>query len=341
MRREAMALAREQRPDAVLVTTYPTYPAMIGAAIKRTLGVPFVLDLQDPWVGAWGKDVGPGGAPDLRSRASRALATHLEHKVATSADALMSVTTRTMRELTTRVPAAAAKPMLEVPIGFEPADWVHVRRDGIPNVVFTPDEGCFDVCAVGTLLPTAGDGLDAFLRGVVDTLATVVLPRRLRVWFVGTSNESRADAAQIVVPRAERFGLREIVAEHAPRLAYFDALRVLRDADAVLVLGSAEPHYTPSRVFPALASRRPVIARLNPASPAWALLEEARASRPIELIASTSDTGEQSRGFARALATFAGRSERHSAADDTPLAGSTGEVLAQRVAAFLDRVCAS
>lgn len=335
LRRMAMHLARTERFDAVLVTTYPTYPALIGAAVKEAFGLPFVLDLQDPWVGAWGRDVGPGGKPDWRSRASRALATRLEARTA-YADALMSVTRRTMADLVGRVPAAGALPQLELPIGWEPADWARVRHDGILNPLFDPRDGVTHICAVGTLLPTAIDGLRALLAGV-SMLASRQDVRRLKIWFVGTSNERRDDAPAIVRPLALAAGVAGIVAEHPPRLAYFDALRVLRDAHAVLVLGSAEPHYTPSRIFPALASRRPIIARLHRASPAWQVLAGAAMSRPIALIAADSSAPEPP-AFAEALTRVLAAPGLVAQHDDAPLAAFTGSALASRVATLLDRV---
>jgi hypothetical protein len=137
---------------------------------------------------------------------------------------------------------------------------------------------------------------------------------------------------------AQQAGVDSIAAEHPSRFSYFDALRVLQHAHAVLVLGSGEPHYTPSRVFPALASRRPIIARLHPASPASQLLQSASGSRPVHLIAWSADENQQALAFAEAL-TKVSRCNRHCGAiDDGPLAPFTGEALAQRVATLLDRV---
>jgi hypothetical protein len=337
LRRMAMQLARHERLDAVLVTTYPTYPGLIGAALKRSLQMPFVLDLQDPWVGAWGRDVGPGGRPDLRSRASRRVAVTLEQRAAGAADALMSVTARTIEDLVARVPAARALPQLELPIGWEPRDWAQVRGEGRGNVLFDPRDGRMHVCAVGTMLPTALDGLRAFLHGVSHVVQSAELRSRLRVWFVGTSNERRVDAPSMVRPLADAAGLGDIVTEHAPRLAYFDALRVLRDAHAVLVIGSGEPHYTPSRVFPALASRRPVIARLHTASPACQLLASAASTRPVELLPWSRDPDGQARAFAAALTRLLERPQPD-APDDRQLQPFTGDFLARQLADLLDEV---
>ena len=75
LRRAAWDLLERDRFDAVFITIYPTYPAVLGPMIKRRFGMPFVLDYQDPWVGAWGRDVGGGanGAVDFKSRSTRAI----------------------------------------------------------------------------------------------------------------------------------------------------------------------------------------------------------------------------------------------------------------------------
>lgn len=338
LRQMAMQLARTERFDATLVTTYPTYPALIGAAMKRSFGVPFVLDFQDPWVGAWGKDVGPSGMPDARSRASRALAVRLEARAARAADAMMSVSRRTLQDLVARVPIAGAVPQLEVPIGWEPADWSRIRNDRRPNPLFARDSGTIYICAVGTLLPTAFEGLRAFLDGVSSVGGDCALRRRLKICFVGTSNERRAAAPSRVRPLAEAAGISDMVLEHPPRLAYFDALRVLRDAHAILVLGSGEPHYTPSRVFPALASRRPVIAQLHRESPASQLLASAAPSRPVELIHWSANGAAQARAFADALLRIVSGSWGQMPHDDAPLAPFTGAAMASQVGRLLDRV---
>src|SRR5438067_3995579 len=49
LRRTAYRVVRTERFDAVFVTIHPTYPALVGAMLKRSVGLPFVLDYQDPW----------------------------------------------------------------------------------------------------------------------------------------------------------------------------------------------------------------------------------------------------------------------------------------------------
>src|SRR4051812_44210220 len=46
--RVCRALLARERFDALFITIYPTYPALLGPMLKRRFGVPFVLDYQDP-----------------------------------------------------------------------------------------------------------------------------------------------------------------------------------------------------------------------------------------------------------------------------------------------------
>ena len=72
-----------------------------------------------------------------------------------------------------------------------------------------------------------------------------------------------------------------MVTEHPHRIGYVDTLNHLTHADAVVVLGSTEPHYTPSKIFQGALSRRPVLAVLHEASTAVAMVRQARAGRVV------------------------------------------------------------
>src|SRR5579864_7289652 len=73
LRRACRAEMARVHYSVLFITVYPVYPALLGPRLKAEFGVPFVLDYQDPWVGAWGLTVGGGkdGAADWKSRAAR------------------------------------------------------------------------------------------------------------------------------------------------------------------------------------------------------------------------------------------------------------------------------
>jgi glycosyltransferase involved in cell wall biosynthesis len=279
-------LAREHF-DAVFITIYPTYPALLGPLLKRRFKFVFVLDYQDPWVGEWGRSAGPGldGRPDFKSRASRFVASGLEPYALRAADAVTAVSCATYEQALARTPRATPLASAELPIGWDRRDLEFLDQGARRASIFPiDDDGLVHLSYVGTLLPTGLDTLRAVLAAVAALRATSPAAARLRLHFFGTSNQRTSDAPQRVIPVAAEYGLLDVVTESAPRLDYFEALRVLRDSTAVLLMGSSERHYTPSKVFPALVAERPVVAVLHAASNASDLLQRIGRAPTVRLI---------------------------------------------------------
>jgi hypothetical protein len=274
-------LARE-RYDVLFVTVYPVYPALLGPLLKRRFKFGFVLDYQDPWVGEWGLTVGggPDGSPDFKSRASRRLGTILEPIAVGAADAITAVSPRTYEDVLARTRAAPVCRAL--PLGWEAAD---LSAAAPVNPYFTAADGYINLCYVGTLLPTGTGTLDALLAaaGLVRDREPA-LYARLRLWFIGTSNQSSGRVASRVLPRAREMHVDDVVREVPERIGYTQALAVLRDASGILLLGSREPHYTASKLYPALLAKRPLLAIFHDASTVVDLLRRAGRAPSVRLV---------------------------------------------------------
>jgi glycosyltransferase involved in cell wall biosynthesis len=283
--RGASDLLSREHFDAVFITIYPTYPALLGPLLKRRFSFAFVLDYQDPWVGEWGRSAGPGvdGRPDFKSRASRFVAARMEPYALKAADAVTAVSHVTYEQALERTPEAKPRATAELPIGWDRRDLEFVGN-GAGRIAVFPDDGLVHLSYVGTLLPTGIDTLRAVLAAVAALRASSPAAARLRLHFFGTSNQRTSDAPARVMPVAAAYGLLDVVTESAPRLDYFEALRVLRDSTAVLLMGSSERHYTPSKVFPALVAERPVVAVLHAASSASDLLHRIGRAPTVRLI---------------------------------------------------------
>lgn len=341
LRRSAARLLASERFDALFVTIYPTYPALLGPLLKRRFHVPFVLDYQDPWVGAWGQSVGPAanGRPDFKSRASRAAAKRLEPWALCAADAVTAVSRATYEQALARTPDARPRVTEELPIGWDRRDLDFLQS----RPAWFPADGLVHISYVGTLLPTGIDTLRAVLAALARIRNADSAARRLRLHFFGTSNQRTLvgnDAPARVMPIAAEYGLVDVVTERAPRLDYFDALQVLRDSTAVLLMGSSERHYTPSKIFPALMAKRPIVAALHRASPATTLLRDAGRPPAVRLI--TYDDAVPASGcvdaMAAALSAVAAEPRFcDSAIDLSALEALSASSLAVRLAAVLDR----
>ena len=344
LHRTCAALLRDETFDALFVTIYPAYPAMLGPLLKRRYRVPFVLDYQDPWVGSWGRTVGggPRGQVDAKSRLTRWLAERLEPVAVRAADAITAVSSETYEAVRSRNPALARTACLALPIGGEEADFQHVRARAGRNPYFDPSDGDVHICCVGTLLPL---GLET-LRAVLRALAVVRdhrphLYERIRLHFFGTSNETRADAPARVRPVADALGVGDHVEEVAARIPYSDAIAVQTQATALLLMGSAERHYTASKLYPGLLAARPLIAVYHEASSVCEILRRAMCPPSARLVTYDDKARAESRvdDLAAALSAVAADPSYDARAVDLEvLAGLSAHALAGRLAKLLDDV---
>ena len=285
LRRSCRTLLRRERFDALFITVYPVYPALFGAGLKAEFRVPFVLDYQDPWVGAWGLSVGggPGGAPDWKSRASRWLGTRLEPRAVDAADAIVAVSQGTIDGIVDRIPAAARVPHCVIPLGFEPGDFAALQDRPISAAHFDPADGQVHLCYVGTLLPTGVETVRLLLRGLERARRADPAAARLRLHFLGTSNQSRSDVHR-VLPIARDCGVADAVTEEPSRLDYLDALSVLIRASGIVLLGSSERHYTASKLYPALLAKRPILALFHEQSSVVSILRAAASEPTVRVV---------------------------------------------------------
>ena len=344
LRQACRALLARERFDALFITVYPVYPALFGAGLKAEFDLPFVLDYQDPWVGAWGLSVGggPGGAPDWKSRASRRLGTWLEPMAVNAADAIVAVSRGTIDGIVDRIPAAARVPHGVIPLGFDPDDFAALRARPPRTAHVDPADGLVHLCYVGTLLPTGVDTLRLLLRALDRARRDDPAAARVRLHFFGTSNQSESDAYR-VLPIAAECGVADAVTEAPSRLDYLDSLSALTHASGILLLGSSERHYTASKLYPALLAQRPILALFHEASSVVSILGAA-ASEPSVRVVTYGDGPPDDAHIAAAachLRAMAAACVYH--AGDVALDRVTdvsARQLARRLAAIFDRVAA-
>lgn len=279
--RALAGLAARDKLDFVLVTIPSNFLAPLGRLMRRRHGVPFGIDYQDPWINRWpGVDV-----PFSRAWASYRLATLLEPWAVKGASLITGMAPGYIAGMLERNPKVGETAVVAcMPMGIAPEDYELVRSLDRRPFLFDPRDGRFHIVYAGALLPAGIVVLDAFLAGVKELKAVFPdVASRLRVHFVGTGSSPDDPGGHRVRPRAERMGLGDLVDEHPQRISYVDALNHLAKSDAVLVLGSTEPHYTPSKVFQAMLSRRPVFAMLHEDSTSVDMLRSKHAGSVLTL----------------------------------------------------------
>jgi hypothetical protein len=285
--REASRLLEERKYDAVFITIFPTYPALLGPLLKSRFKIPFVLDYIDPWVSAWGQEVGGGknGAVDFKSRLTRSAALRLEPLAIRAADAVTAVSSGTYEMIRERIPELNRIPCAAIPYGGDTADFDHLRKTRRANKWFDSHDGNFHVCYVGTLLPLGFETLRAVFAGLATLRESAPdAYARIRIHFFGTSNQTAGDPEDRVIPVARESGVEDRISEYPLRVDYLDALTVQVDASAILLMGSSEPHYTASKLYPALLSGRPILAVYHDESSVAAIMRKVTAPPTAHLV---------------------------------------------------------
>jgi len=258
--------------DLLFVTMSPYYNALAGPELKKRFNVPLVVDFQDPWISRWGATLpkfSKGGISHL-------LATRLESRIIRHADHVTSVSEGANDETRARYPELPADALSALPIGGDAQDYDFLRHSAFAAQTSQKPENEFHFSYVGTLLPRGYPALRAVLMALRQVKQSQpALYRRLRFNFVGTSAQSNAESDFRVIPHASEFGVSECVVEVPQRLNYMQALKALVDADAVLVMGSDEPHYTASKLQPGLLAGRPLLAVFHESSSACGMVRRA------------------------------------------------------------------
>ena len=257
------------RADAVLITGSPYYPMLMAGWIRRRWNVPVVLDFQDPWV----SHVGANEPRWSKAGISHRLAVALEPHAVRNADFITSVSKRQNEEMAARYPWLDRTRMADIPIGGDPADFDALRdgtahdRSGTHRVTFS---------YVGTAMPRSQPLLRALFRGLAYMRAyNPCVAERLQFRFVGTSNQPNDSLTFRVRPLAESGGVADLVTEEPARIPFLDALRILAKTDVVLMIGSDEPHYTASKIYPGLMSGRPFLSIFHRMSSSHEILARA------------------------------------------------------------------
>jgi hypothetical protein len=255
-------LVRTRRIDLIYLPIPPNYSSLLGPVSRRLFGVPYVIDYIDPWV----TPMLSQERKSLKARTSHFLAGWLEPVAVRNVSGITGVAERYYGDVVRRHPRLKSVPLAGIPYGGEPLDHVlAAEQRGLCPLLDRPELRNRIVLAyAGALLPRAHDTLRALLRSCRDWVGSGdPVAARVRLLFVGTGARHNDPSSGLVAPIARECGAQEFVVEIADRQPYVDVLQMLHQVQAVMIVGSDEPHYTASKSFQALMSGRPILAILH------------------------------------------------------------------------------
>jgi hypothetical protein len=262
--------------------------ALLGPYLFKKTNVPYGIDYIDPWVHVF------PGSDKIFSRHwfTTQLATFLEPIAVKHALLITGVSEGYYKPVLERNPHLKIQALTTaMPYGGEESDHDFIRnRSREVSSPPLPSAGKFNpsTCKfiyAGAMLPKAYKPLEEVFKALSNlqqlslpsttstpstSSTSFSIPQPLQLNFIGTLGT--------IKPFAQKHNLLgSAVLEHPDRIPYLDVLSQLDTADAVFILGSTEPHYTPSKVYQAVLSGKPILAVLHEASTAVLVLRESRA----------------------------------------------------------------
>jgi hypothetical protein len=270
-------IIRAEGIDLVYFSTTMFLSMPLGRLWRRRFGVPYVLDIKDPWLSDY-YDTHPDAKAPPKYGIAKRLHAALEPWTMRRVGGLIAVSEAYIATLRRRYPWLAQEPCATIPFAGADDDFTFIDAHPQPNPIFTPGR----TVRHGVYVGRGGDDIAPALRilfSAIDaaTRADVSGPSRFELHFVGTDYATDARARQTVVPVARAVAPGLMVSERTARIPYFQALQVMRDADFLVLVGSDDPQYTASKIYPYLLARRPLVAVVHERSPLVPLLRDSGA----------------------------------------------------------------
>jgi hypothetical protein len=274
-------LIRQERFDLVYFST-TAFPVMtLGRYWKSKFGIPFIIDMQDPWRNDFYLDKPKQERPP-KFLMAYTMDKYLEAFTMKKVSGIISVSQAYPETLMARYPNILPEMCTVIPFGGASVDFDVPEKAGIENPVFRRSGDNINLAYIGRgghdMALAAGSIFSALRSGLQKSPE---LFSKIRMYFIGTSYAADGKGQKTIEPVAVRFGVREQVTEITDRLPYFTAMKVLRDADILVIPGSTDTGYTASKIYPYILAGKPMIAVFNRNSSVVGIMERTRAGSCI------------------------------------------------------------
>jgi hypothetical protein len=270
--KKAKQLVRTEHFDFIYIPIPSFYCALLGRGLHEKTGIKYGIDYIDPWVHQF-----PGSNKVFsRHWFSTKLAKSLEPIAVKKASLITGVAEGYYQSVLDRNPHLKKQSVYgAMPYGGEGQDHELLSHIDLKPYLFKKKPGKIQMVYAGAMLPKAYEPLEAIFKSIA---VFKQMFEKFEFHFIGTGKTPDDPQGHNIKPLAEKYGLWQTnVYEYPKRISYLDVLVHLKEADGVFILGSTEPHYTPSKTYQAVLSGKPILAVLHKESTAVKVLRESGA----------------------------------------------------------------
>ena len=253
-------LLKKRKFDLVYFSTTAFHVMALGPYWKRKFGIPFVLDIQDPWRNDFYLDK-PANERPPKFFIAYNIDKYLEARTVPRADGIISVSQGYCDVFEQRYPSLRKEQFRVIPFGAAGLDFEVIDRMGITQPFVQLPAGKINIVYIGRGGHDMRFALEIIFGALQKGLQTEPeLFSRMHFWFIGTSYAPAGQGQQTILPIARKYDVDGQVMEIPDRIPYFDTLSLLKKADLLLVPGSTDTSYTASKIYPYILAERPLLA---------------------------------------------------------------------------------
>jgi hypothetical protein len=275
--KRAKELVISEKVDFLCIPIPSFYCALLGRWMHESTGIKYGIDYIDPWVHSF------PGSNKIFSRHwfSTQLAKFLEPIAVKKASLITGVAEGYYKAVLERNPRVKEQAVCgAMPYGGEEADHAMVSGLKVQPYLFEKKTDKIQFIYAGAMLPKAYKPLEAIFASILGNPEQF---KNVEFHFIGTGSRTNDDESYNIKPLAEKYHLwQTTVYEYPKRIPYLDVLVHLNIADAVFILGSTEPHYTPSKTYQGVLSKKPLIAVLHSESTAVKIIRDSQAGLVLD-----------------------------------------------------------
>lgn len=249
--RAALKSLNNESHDVLWTSSAPYSAHLAGHVIHEKTGIPWVADFRDEWT------THPELMPHLPTDFHRRLHRRWEQRVLGSADAISGVSEAFVEDLKRSAPKRDPQSFFVLPNGFD--------EDDFETPCPPPESDRFTVLYPGRVY--GEQALQTFLEGARQAIDSGRIdPNLLRIEFIGHGNE-----------QLNTYGLPKECLHATGQVSHKEAIDRMRSAALLVLLADAHrgPGVFPGKIFPFLASGRPILAIATADAGVSHLLQEA------------------------------------------------------------------
>lgn len=256
----ANRLLRREHFDLIFFSTTQFPLLILGNYWKRRFGIPYVIDMQDPWYSDY-YDKHPWVKKPPKYWFASRLNKYLEPIAMRRVSGIIAVSESYHKTLCERYPDIPVQNCHTIPFGAAEMDYRITLESCVQQSIFIPSPGRVNIVYAGIANSSMRQALQILMESIKSGLT--MWPEvfgAVRLHFVGTTYAPDGNAESAVIPLAQAAGVSDYIQEHPSRLPYFQTLRLLMDADILLMLGTDDPNYTASKLYPYILAKKPLLA---------------------------------------------------------------------------------